>query len=218
MQSVIVTRGLTKVFGANGNAVHALRGIDLDVARGEFVALVGPSGSGKSTLLHVLGLLTPMDQGRMELLGHVVDGKQPGGFDYRLRWAIGYVFQDSKLIPELDVLDNVRVPLVHRGAPRLEQTQMASRVLETVGMLHRLHSRPRQLSSGELMRVAIARALVTAPRLVLADEPTGSLDSVNGDRIADLLFGMVDSSRGLGVVTHNRALADRADRVLELKD
>lgn len=194
-----------------------LRAVSLDIRCGESLAIVGPSGSGKSTLLHVLSLLTPLDDGKLILEGREVTARTHGA-DHRTRRLFGLVFQDGKLIPALNVLQNVCVPLMHQGIHPRRQHMMACAMLERVGLSHRLHQPIHQLSGGETIRTAIARALVLNPRIVLADEPTGSLDSRMGAQIADVLFDTVREQRALVMVTHNEALACRADRILRIAD
>ncbi len=197
--------------------VHILQDINLEVCCGESLAIMGPSGSGKSTLLHVLGLLTTIDAGSYRFAGQSVQTLDTSALT-ALRRQIGFVFQDSKLVPQLSVLDNVCVPLVHRGVWRARQQRLARAVLEQVNLQDRLHHRPSELSGGEMMRVAIARALVLEPRLLLADEPTGSLDTQTGETIAQLLFSCVAPQRAVVVVTHNPALAARADALVQVRD
>ena len=172
----LVVRGLGKAFGDAGVTVSVLDGVDLALRRGDSVAVTGPSGSGKSTLLHVIGTLDPPSSGHVE-----VDGVDPFALDepalarYR-NDVIGFVFQDHHLLPQLDVLDNVLIPTLAFGAPEAADERRARELLARVGLEHRLHHRPGQLSGGERQRAAVARALIRSPRLLLCDEPTGSLD------------------------------------------
>jgi predicted ABC-type transport system involved in lysophospholipase L1 biosynthesis ATPase subunit len=188
----------------------------MEVRCGESVAVVGPSGSGKSTLLHVMALLTPVDNGEVWMGGRLLHPNDC--WDPMLRRGIGMVFQDGKLLANLNVLDNVCMPLGHRGMWPRRQRQLALEALQAVGVDHRLRHRPNQLSGGELMRVTIARALVMNPSLLLADEPTGTLDSTTGEQISRLLFSLVTETRALVLVTHHAPLAERADRIVSLKD
>lgn len=194
-----------------------LHNICLDVFLGQSVAIVGPSGSGKSTLLHILGLLTPLDSGSFQFKDHDMKTITPSQRQ-TLRKSIGYIFQDSKLIPNLNVIENVAIPLLHRGFWPSEQKRRAALALEKVGLGHRLRHKPNQLSGGELMRVAIARALIVEPKIILADEPTGTLDSNNGQIVADLLYKLVSDETALVMVTHHMPLAERADRILQIQD
>jgi putative ABC transport system ATP-binding protein len=194
-----------------------LHNIYLDVFLNQSIAVVGPSGSGKSTLLHILGLLTPIDSGSLQFADRDVTSY---GASQRqaIRLNIGYIFQDSKLIPNLNVIENVAIPLLHRGVWPSKQKEQAALALERVGLGHRFTHKPNQLSGGELMRVAIARALVLQPKIILADEPTGTLDSRNGQIVADLLYKLVTPETALVMVTHHMPLAERADRILRIQD
>lgn len=206
-----------KAWYAGSRKIDILKGVDLNISLGESLAIMGPSGAGKSTLLHVLGLLSPLDEGEFQFGGQMIRQEDPEWI-FTCRRQIGFIFQDSKLIPDLNVEENVCVPLIHRGIrPRL-QKPMALDALTRVGLKDRLKHRPSELSGGEMMRVAIARALVQKPRLLLSDEPTGNLDSQTGREIADILFQMVNPDSALVVVTHHLPLAEQADRKLSMKD
>jgi putative ABC transport system ATP-binding protein len=194
-----------------------LHNVFLDVFPNQSIAIVGPSGSGKSTLLHILGLLTPVDSGSLHFENINIALFSPSQRQ-TIRLNIGYIFQDSKLIPNLNVLENVAIPLLHRGVWPSKQKEQAARALERVGLGHRFKHKPNQLSGGELMRVAIARALVLRPRIILADEPTGTLDSRNGQIVSDILYNLVTPDTALVMVTHHMPLADRADRILRIQD
>ena len=208
---------VSKSWQAGSSRIDVLRHVDLDVDLGTSTAVVGPSGSGKSTLIHVLALLTPIDSGDYLFKGNSVNhGNRWWNSD--IRRNVGIVFQDGKLIPNLTALQNVCVPLAHRGLWPGRQKEMAWHALDQVGLAERVGSYPNQLSGGELIRCAIARALITDPLLVLADEPTGTLDSRSGAIITDLLFGVVRQRRSLVVVSHHAPLAERADRVVRIKD
>jgi putative ABC transport system ATP-binding protein len=216
-QPLISLRDVCKGWYAGGTRIEVLHHIDLDIPLGSSTVIVGPSGSGKSTLIHILALLTPVDSGEYTFRGIPVS-HDDRWWDSTIRQDIGIVFQDGKLIHNLTALKNVCVPLAHRGVwPKL-QKEMAEHALEQVGLSHRINSFPNQLSGGETIRCAIARALVTNPILVLADEPTGTLDSKSGDMVTDLLFGTVQEQRSLVVVSHHPPLADRADHVVRIKD
>ena len=218
MNHVIETRGITKVYGSNGTAVHALRGIDLDVARGEFVALIGPSGSGKSTLMAILGCLDSPSEGTYALDGVPVQGLT-GGALARIRNAkVGFVFQTYNLLPRADALRNIELPMLYAGLSRRERRDRAMELLRKVGLEGREHSLPGQLSGGQRQRVAIARALANTPTLLLADEPTGALDSKTGSEVLELFQELNAQGNTLLLVTHDPRIAALAGRQVELKD
>ncbi len=208
--------GVAKVYRRGIAEVRALDGVDLEVRRGEWVSVTGPSGSGKSTLLHMLGLLDRPTAGRVLVKGTDATAL-PDAEASRLRGrSIGFVFQDFHLLPEETALRNVMLPLLYAGAPGAAGRARAA--LGSVGLADRADHRPAELSGGEQQRVAIARALVKDPLLVLADEPTGNLDSATGERILDLLGGLHGRGMTLVVVTHEPAVAARAGRRVEMRD
>jgi lipoprotein-releasing system ATP-binding protein len=209
--------GLRKGYGAGERRVEVLRGLDLEVAEGELLAVVGPSGVGKSTLLHLLGLLDRPDGGRIELFGDDVTAwtvEQRARFRNR---SLGFVFQFHALLPEFTLAENVAMPLLIGGHRRAAALAAASELLATVGLAARADHFADQLSGGEQQRGAVARALVGSPRLLLADEPTGNLDAANAEALFELVRALHLSKRLTSViVTHNEALAGRCDRVLRL--
>jgi putative ABC transport system ATP-binding protein len=212
-------RGLTKVFDAGEARVEALRGIDLDVARGEFVSVMGPSGSGKSTLLHLIGALDQPTTGSISLDGTELSSLPDDELTLLRRRRIGFVFQAFNLIDVLTAQENVALPLLVDGVGEAEAAKRALAALEQVGMAHRRTHWPARLSGGEQQRVAIARALVTQPLLVLADEPTGNLDSGSGEQVLILLRKLVEERRQtILMVTHDPVQAGRADRLVLLRD
>ncbi len=213
----IQLRGVSKGWKTSGTPITILHDIHLNIHLNQSIAIVGPSGAGKSTLLHILGLLTPVDTGDF-LFNNINLNNQKEWWNRSIRLNIGFIFQDAKLIPNLNVLENVAVPLLHRGLWPRTQKKLAKEALEKVGLSHRFGHNPSSLSGGELMRVAIARALVLKPQLILADEPTGTLDSKNGKIVADLLYSLVHKESALVMVTHHLPLAERADRVIEIND
>ena len=206
--------GLTRTYEDGG--VRALRGVSIAVAPGEFVAITGPSGCGKSTLLHLLGGLDRPSSGTVSYRGRPLGELDLD--DFRAR-EVGFVFQSFHLIPTLDAMENVQVAMMAGGVPRAERPVRARRLLEEVGLSHRLGHEPRRLSIGERQRVAIARALANGPTLLLADEPTGNLDSVSQREILDLLAGL-RRERGIAlvVVTHSAEVAGEATREVRLRD
>jgi lipoprotein-releasing system ATP-binding protein len=215
---LILARGLVKSYRTAAGEVSVLRGVDLDVAGGEMVAITGASGVGKSTLLHVLGTLDRPDAGTLEVAGEDVlafDGKRQCAFRNR---TLGFVFQFHHLLPEFSALENVSMPLLIGGRPAEEARRRAQELLAEVGLATRAHHRPGALSGGEQQRVAVARALATSPQALLADEPTGDLDRATGQRLHETLRSLV-RARGLTVVvvTHNEELARGCDRVLKLE-
>jgi lipoprotein-releasing system ATP-binding protein len=217
-EPLLVARGLAKAYRTPAGALDVLQGVDLDVAAGERLAIVGASGVGKSTLLHVLGTLDRPDQGTLRIGGDdVLALGEPARCAFRNR-TLGFVFQLHHLLPEFTALENVAMPLLVARRPLAEAHAAAARLLEEVGLAARAAHRPGMLSGGEQQRVAVARALAGEPRLLLADEPTGDLDPATGERLTELLAGLA-RSRGLTVVvvTHNVALARACDRVLRLE-
>jgi putative ABC transport system ATP-binding protein len=215
---VIELRSVAKAYSRQSAAVHALAKVDLTIAAGEFLAIMGPSGSGKSTLLSILGCLDRPSEGEYLLGGEAVAGLSDVELSHVRNRRFGFVFQSFHLIPELSVFDNVETPLLYGGVPPPEWRARAQACLERVGILHRARHRPSELSGGEAQRAAIARALVMEPRILLADEPTGNLDTATGNEIADLISELHREGRTIILVTHNEALAQRAQRMIRLRD
>ncbi len=215
---IIEVRDLRKTYRVGDVDVHALQGVDLTVRRGEFVTVVGPSGSGKSTLFHILGGLTPATSGQV-----VIDGRDLSKISDAERTAmrkrlVGFVFQKYNLLPTLSAADNIAIARHIAGADGTPEDPKFREVLGLLGIEHRLHHKPRALSGGEQQRVAIARAIVNHPAILLADEPTGNLDSVTADAIYRLFEDLHLSGLTLIVVTHNTELAKRAGRVITIRD
>jgi putative ABC transport system ATP-binding protein len=215
---VVRTAGLRKVYPLGDLAVEALRGVDLVVRRGELVAIMGPSGSGKSTLLSILGCLEQPSEGTYQLAG-----EQVAGFDERTaarvrRERIGFIFQAYNLLPRATALHNVELPLVYQGVGRDDRRARAREALESVGLGDRMDHHPAQLSGGQQQRVAIARALVTKPDIVLADEPTGNLDSHSAGEILGMLREAHAGGATLVMVTHAREVAEHGTRIVHMLD
>jgi putative ABC transport system ATP-binding protein len=216
---LIETRDLTKTYDLGAAAVRALRGVTLSIDHGEYVAIMGPSGSGKSTLMHILGCLDSPTSG-----SYVLDGDEVGNLSGRAlarvrNKQIGFVFQNFNLLPRVDLLSNVLLPLVYHGSMgRTVRSGRARKQLDQLGLGHRLKHRPNELSGGERQRAAIARALVNEPNIILADEPTGNLDSKTGREIMTILDGLSGAGRTVVLVTHDPNVADHARRVVEIED
>ena len=215
---MIELEGITKTYHLGGQSFPVLHNIDLQVARGEFVALTGASGSGKSTLMNILGCLDVPDAGRYRLGGHDVSGLNEAQLARERNRRIGFVFQNFHLLPRASAWANVAQPLVYRGVPPALRQQAACEALRRVGLEQRLDHKPNELSGGQRQRVAIARALVGQPQIVLADEPTGNLDSNTSAEIMDLLGELHGSGLTLIIVTHESDIAARCRRVVRLHD
>ncbi len=215
---MIELASVSRTFQVGGEEVHALAGVDLTVAAGSHLAIIGPSGSGKSTLLNILGLLDRPTSGTYHLDGEDVSNLADAERTRLRREAIGFVFQFFHLVPRLTAADNVALPMVFAGVPRGARRRRAAAALEQMGLAGRAAHRPDQLSGGERQRVAIARATVMGPRLLLADEPTGNLDSASGRQVLDLLESMNREGLTLVVITHDPEIAARADRHITLRD
>jgi putative ABC transport system ATP-binding protein len=213
-------RSVTKHYGSGDGTVHALRGVDLAVGRGEFVAIMGPSGSGKSTLMHLLAGLDSPSSGEVWLGDREIGSLDDTALTLLRRERIGFVFQAFNLVPTLDVIGNVMLPFELRGArPTREQRAFVGRLLGELGLADRLGHRPRELSGGQQQRVAIARALASRPQLVVADEPTGNLDSRTGREVLTILGGAARThGQAIAMVTHDPIAASHADRVVFLAD
>ena len=217
--NMISVKDLKKDYRLGDETVHALAGVSLELEKGDFAAFVGPSGSGKSTLLHLIGGLDTPSSGSIVVDGNDLSRASDRELAEYRNHNIGFVFQSFHLHPTYNALENVAIPLIFAGVSREERLRKAREALDAVGMGHRGDHRPNQLSGGERQRVSIARALVTGPGLIVADEPTGNLDTANGNRIMDLL-GSLNREQGITllVATHDAELAGRARRVVNLRD
>ncbi|MBP1625563.1 MAG: transporter related [Holophagaceae bacterium] len=218
MSPVIQTQRITKVYGSNSNAVHALRGIDLEVARGEFLALIGPSGSGKSTLMAILGCLDRPTDGIYKLDGVEVQGLSGAELAAIRNLKVGFVFQAYNLLPKATVLRNVELPMLYAGVGRRERKERALTLLERVGLLDKAQKLPGELSGGQKQRVSVARALANNPAILLADEPTGALDSKTGSEILELFRELNRQGNTVILVTHDQGIAQQAARRVVIRD
>ena len=218
MPALLELEDVARSYPMGRGEVHALRGISLRAGRGDYLALMGPSGSGKSTLLHLLGCLDRPTRGSYRIDGTDVATLDDEALSRLRNRKIGFVFQGFFLIPELNVAENVELPLVYQGAARAEREARAERALASVGLSARREHRPRELSGGECQRAAIARALVGEPDLLLADEPTGNLDSRTGEEIMDVLDALHAKGVTVVLVTHDAGKARRARRVIRIQD
>jgi putative ABC transport system ATP-binding protein len=215
----IVAEDVTRVYDLDGITVPALRGVSFTIPAGDYVAIVGPSGSGKSTLMHLLGGLDRPTSGHLSIGGRDVASLDQQELARLRNETIGFVFQSFHLLTRTSAVDNVALPLVYRGIGARDRRARAAEMLRRVGLGHRLEHRPNQLSGGEQQRVAIARALVTDPEVLLADEPTGNLDTTNGQAVLGLLEKLnAEQGVALVVVTHDREVADRANRQIVMRD
>ncbi len=215
---IISMQDVWKVYDTGKVKVEALKGIDLEVERGEFVAVVGPSGSGKSTLLNLLGCLDTPSRGDYLLGGEAVAGLDRDRLAGVRNRRVGFVFQNFNLLPQLTALENVEMPMMFGGVGRRERRRRALEGLEKVGLGDRVEHRPTELSGGQMQRVAIARALAMEPDILLADEPTGNLDTSSGTDVLSLLEELWKLGSTLMVVTHDKNMANRASRVVEIRD
>ncbi|HHY40226.1 MAG TPA: ABC transporter ATP-binding protein [Syntrophaceticus sp.] len=215
---MIRVNGLTKVYGSGDAAVHALRGVDLEIPEGDFVAIMGPSGSGKSTFLSILGCLERPSSGDYYLDGRDVNSLEDDELADLRNKKLGFVFQSFNLLPRHNVLRNVEMPLIYAGVPSDERRKRAQELLEQVGLGHRLTHKPAELSGGEQQRVAIARALANNPLVIFADEPTGNLDTKSSLEIMEIFQQMHRAGRTIVLVTHEPDIAAYARRVIHFRD
>jgi len=217
-EELLVLKGIWKTYDAGDLAVHALRGVDLTIRRGDYIAFMGPSGSGKSTLMHILGCLDSPSKGSYTLAGEEVATLGAGKLATVRNRFIGFVFQNFNLLPRASILRNVELPLLYAGVPRVERRARALAMLTKVGLGDRGHSRPNQLSGGQRQRAAIARALVTTPALLLADEPTGNLDQTTGGEVMQLFNELHQGGQAVIIVTHDPQVAAHAKKIIRIVD
>ncbi|MFL6156595.1 MAG: ABC transporter ATP-binding protein [Marmoricola sp.] len=217
-RTIIDLDDVRKTYATGAVAVEALRGIDVRIAEGEYVAIIGPSGSGKSTLMHILGCLDVPTSGTYALAGRDVSDLAESELAVIRNREIGFVFQQFNLLSDMSALRNVALPLVYAGVPGHQREERARRALDRVGLADRADHRPGELSGGQQQRVAVARALVTGPSMILADEPTGNLDSVSSADVLGLFRELHDAGRTIVLITHDAEVAEQADRVLMIRD
>ncbi len=217
-QAIIVTEDLQRHYEMGGEVIHALRGIDLQIAHGEYVAVMGPSGSGKSTLMNMIGCLDTPDDGQYWLNGKLVSEMNDRELARVRNSEVGFVFQTFNLLPRANALHNVEMPLIYAGMKRKERLQRAAAALTRVGLGDRMRHRPSEMSGGQRQRVAVARALVTEPSILLADEPTGNLDTATGEDIMSLFDELHTAGHTIILVTHEANVAAHAERAIILRD
>jgi putative ABC transport system ATP-binding protein len=218
MRNIIKIRSIIRDFELGEEIVHVLKGIDLDIEKGEYVAIMGPSGSGKSTLMNLIGCLDTPTSGSYILNGKDVSQMSDNELAEIRNKEIGFVFQTFNLLPRTTALDNVALPMVYAGISKKDRTERAIEVLNDVGLSDRMDHRPNQLSGGQRQRVAVGRALVNKPSIILADEPTGNLDSKTGVEIMTLFENIHKAGNTIIVVTHEEDIAAHADRIIRLRD
>lgn len=215
---MIKMHDLTKVYRTSSVETTALNHVNLEIEAGEFIAVMGPSGCGKSTLLNIMGMLDSPTSGSYAFDGEQVEGYSESKLADLRKRSIGFIFQSFNLVDELSVAENVMLPLLYQKVPTAERAERVQAVLERINIAHRADHRPQQLSGGQQQRVAVARAVVTNPKLILADEPTGNLDSVNGEEVLNLLGSLNEEGTTIVMVTHDQSHADHASRVVNVLD
>lgn len=218
MESLIHIEHIMKIYNPGENEVRALDNVTLDITTGEFVAIIGQSGSGKSTLMNILGCLDVPTSGTYILSGENVSALSDNALSDIRNRKIGFIFQGFNLIPNLSALENVMLPLIYRGVPMKERQAFAQEALKIVGLEHRIHHKPSELSGGQQQRVAIARAIAAKPPIILADEPTGNLDSSSTKEIMNILHELHESGRTVILITHDNQIAANAKRVVKIMD
>ncbi|HPC35669.1 MAG TPA: ABC transporter ATP-binding protein [Candidatus Marinimicrobia bacterium] len=218
MDSLIELKDIVKIYKVGSEEVHALRGVNLSIQPNEYVSIMGPSGSGKSTLMNIIGCLDTPTSGRYELENvpvHEMDDDQLAEIRNR---KIGFVFQTFNLLPRVNALHNVELPLIYSGIPAAKRKILAEAAIEKVGLSDRKNHKPNELSGGQRQRVAIARALVNNPSIILADEPTGNLDSATGEEIMQIFKDLHEAGNTVVIITHEKDIAERAKRIVHIRD
>ncbi len=218
MKEIVRLENVWKIYDMGEVKIEALRGITLEIREGEYVIIVGPSGSGKSTLLHILGLLDKPTKGLVLMEGQDTSKMKDKKLAHLRNRKIGFVFQSYNLLPRLSALENVELPMIYAGVPPRKRRKRALELLELVGLGNRIHHRPNQLSGGQQQRVAVARALANDPVFILADEPTGNLDTKSGEELLKLFRKLHEMGKTLVVVTHNLEIVSEGTRVIRIKD
>ncbi len=216
--SLVELRNVSKLYHLGGEEIRALDDVTLDIESGEFISIIGPSGSGKSTLMHILGCLDSPTRGTIKLDGTMIEKASTRQLSTIRNQKIGFVFQFFNLLPKLNVLQNVELPMIYSGKNSRERRDRSLAALKMVGLENRVKHRPMQLSGGQQQRVAIARALVNSPKIIFADEPTGNLDSHTGEAILELFRKLSSEGRTIAIVTHDPEIAARTPRKIEIRD
>ncbi len=216
--SLVELEGVSKIYQVGDQEIRALDGVDLKIEEGEFVSIIGPSGSGKSTLMHLLGCLDAPTSGRMQICGNDLSSASANSLARVRNREIGFVFQAFNLLPKLNVVQNIELPLVYSGLRSAERRRRSEQVAQDVGLGDRMANRPVQLSGGQCQRVAIGRALVNNPRIIFGDEPTGNLDSATGEMILGMFRDMNATGKTIVLVTHDPDIAAVSRRVIEIRD
>ena len=218
MEEIIKLENISKLYGKGENTLYALNNISLSVKRGEYISIVGNSGSGKSTLMNIIGFLDKQTSGKYYFCGEESNKLKEGRLAKIRANNIGFIFQGFNLIPTLTALDNVMLPLSYKGIAKKEGARIAKEALEKVGLIERISHYPNELSGGQCQRVAVARAIATKPNLILADEPTGNLDSHSGEQIKQLLFDLHREGNTILLITHDKEFAARTPKTITIKD
>jgi putative ABC transport system ATP-binding protein len=215
---MITIKNLNRIFSTDQVQTKALNDINLTITQGEFISIMGPSGCGKSTLLNIIGLLDDINGGSYKLLDHEIAGMKENQRSKIRKENIGFIFQNFNLIDELNVFDNIELPLIYNKVPSSERKQRVKDMAEKLNIVHRLQHYPQQLSGGQQQRVAVARALINNPKIILADEPTGNLDSTNGNEVMELLTSLHAQGATILMVTHSAADASFSQKIISMKD